>query len=42
MPSLLTKLAGDAQQVIARNVAELDLIFRRLRAASIWSARDAH
>ena len=42
MPSFLTKLAGDAQQAIARNVAELDLVFRRLRAASIWSARDAH
>ena len=42
MPSFLTKLAGDASQAIARNVAELDLVFRRLRAASIWSARDAH
>jgi hypothetical protein len=26
----------------ARNVAELDLVFRPLRAAAIWSARDAH
>jgi hypothetical protein len=37
MPSFLTKLAADG-----RNVAEGDLGFRPLRAAAIWSARDAH